>query len=245
MRYTTVLSATPTFCNLPRDILDQIYDLAIPRGTWRLGDEGFDGRKFAGGVGDPSGFYYPLSKEVALLSVSRSMRAEALPVAYRRTAFSLYDIDDAVKLLIAVGRVGRDNIESLEFTWESRADAEHQWDRKPDAGELFSTLLMLHATRCVQLLKQCRRLRTLRLYFDSDLIANISPEDYEADPGIRELCSVRGVKKVDIRNLMDEPLDQCGLIKWLIERMESPKEVDVEVPEEEFSMFLGPDLSDG
>ena len=236
MRYNTVLSAVPTFHNLPRDIRDQIYDLAIPRGKWRSGDEGFDAGNFAAGVGDPSGFYYPLSKEVAILRVSRSMRMEALPMAYRRTAFSLYDIDDAIKLLVAVGRLGRQNIEWLAFTWESRADAEHQWDQEPGPGDLFSTLPVLHATRCVQLLRQCSRLRTLRLSFDSDLIVDMSPEDYEADPGIRELCSLRGIRKVDIRDLMDEPLDQCGLVRWLVERMESPKEkeVEVDVLEEDF-----------
>ena len=71
---------------------------------------------FTGSIGDPSGFYFPLSSETNVLRVNRQMRQEALPIAYRRTVFHLDDMDDLIKLLAAVGRVGRDNIESLELT---------------------------------------------------------------------------------------------------------------------------------
>jgi hypothetical protein len=43
------------------------------------------------------------------------MRQEALPFAYRRTVMHLDDMDDVIKLLIAVSNIGRDNIESLEL----------------------------------------------------------------------------------------------------------------------------------
>ncbi len=87
---------------------------ALPRVEWRIQDlDGSDERNFVGGIGDPSGFYFPLSSPI--LRVNRQMRQEALPFAYRRTVFNLDDIDDLIKLLIAIGDIGRDNIESLEL----------------------------------------------------------------------------------------------------------------------------------
>lgn len=52
------------------------------------------------------------------------MCQKALPRVYRRTVFYLDDMDDLFKLLIAVGRISRDNIELLELTGESRVDSE-------------------------------------------------------------------------------------------------------------------------
>lgn len=175
-------------------------------------------------IGDPSGFYFPLSKELTVLRVNRQMRQEALPLAYRRTAFHLGDMDDLVKLLIAFGTIGRSNIESLELTWESRADSAWKWEKYPDIEDPSLTLPVLHATKCVQLLKQCKRLQFLRLYFESDLINNISHSAYGADPGIRGLCSMGGIKRVEIWDLEYRPLDQDGLAKWLKEAMEAAGE---------------------
>ena len=59
------------------------------------------------------------------------MRQEALPLAYQRTVFHMDDMDDFVKLLIAVGDIGRDNIESVELAWQSRTDSECQWTEVP------------------------------------------------------------------------------------------------------------------
>ena len=56
------------------------------------------------------------------------MRQKALPLAYRRTIFHLNDMDELIKLLLAVGRIGRDNIESLGLAWESRADSEFKFE---------------------------------------------------------------------------------------------------------------------
>jgi hypothetical protein len=71
-------------------------------------------------MGDPSGFYCPLSKELTVLRVDRQMRQEALLLAYQRTIFRS-EMDDLVKLLMAVGKVGRENIEILDLVWESQA----------------------------------------------------------------------------------------------------------------------------
>ena len=172
-------------------------------------------------MGDPSGFYFPLSKELSILRINRQIRQEGLALAYRRTIFQLDDMDDLIKLLIAVGKIGRDNIESLELTWESRSDSECKWAEAPDSEEPSSMLPTLHVVRCVQLLKQCRRLASLRLDFERDLIINMSPNAYKADPGIHELSSVRGIQRVEIRGLDHESPDQHGLAKWLQEKMGS------------------------
>jgi hypothetical protein len=82
----------------------------------------------------------------------------------------------------------------------------------------------LHVATCVQLLKQCKRLKFLRLYFESDLIFHMSPNTFKSDSGICELCSVRGIKTVRIWNLGYEPIDQCDLAKWLEGDMESPRD---------------------
>lgn len=149
------------------------------------------------------------------------MRKEALSLAYRRTAFHLDDMDDFIKLAISMGKIGRDNVESLEFAWESRVDigpieldnliSENPHPRLPG----------LHAQRCVQLLGLCRRLKFLRLHFERDLISNISPDAFKLDPGIRGLCSFREIHRVEIYDQFCEPLDEYEIIKWLKQNMES------------------------
>lgn len=209
---------------LPRELRHKIYVFALPRGKWKIEDGSiFNEINFTGGMGDPSGFYFPLSKDLAILRVDRQMRQEALPLAYRRTVFQLDDMDDLIKLLIAVGNVGRENIESLELAWDSRTDSECKWEEAPDSEELYLKLPTLHVVKCVQLLNQCKRLASLRLYFERDLILNIPSDVYESDPGIHGLRSIRGIRNVEFWGLDHEPLQQYGLVKYLKEEMESPR----------------------
>ncbi len=210
---------------LPGEIRNKIYSFALTEGIWRLKDtSNRDEFNFPAGLGDPSGFYFPMSKGLSVLRVNRQMRQEALPLAYRSTAFHLPDMDDLIKLLLAVGELGRNNIESLEFAWESRADCEWGWEMSPASEDIVTALPTLHVAKCIQLLKQCKRLRLFRLYFESDLITNVSLDTFQADPGIRELCSVRGIERVEIQDLGYEPLEKDGAAKWLKEKLESPKE---------------------
>ena len=119
------------FFKLRREIRENIYAFALPKGQWTIRDYSNSNElNFARGIGDPSGFYFPLTT-LNVLTINRQMRQEALPIAYRTTSFHLDDIDDLIKLLIAIGRVGRDNIESLELAWQSRTDSEYQWDKAP------------------------------------------------------------------------------------------------------------------
>jgi len=115
------------FFRLPKELRDKIYGFALPKGELKIKDgNSFDEVNFAGGIGDLGGFYFPLSNDLVVLRVNRQMRQEALPFVYRSTVFQLDDMDDLIKLLIAVGQIGRDNIESLELVWESRTDSERK-----------------------------------------------------------------------------------------------------------------------
>ncbi len=209
------------FFKLPKELRYKIYDFTLPKGEWKIRDiEISNDLNFAGSIGDPSGFYFPLSS-LTVLRVNKQLRQEALPLAYRKTVFHLDDIDDLIKLLIAVGDIGRDNIESLELVWQSRSDFECQWAEAPVPNEHSLTLPTLHVAECVQLLKQCTSLRFLRLYFDSDLLLGMSPGAFKADPGICELCSLRGVERVEICDLRYKSLEERGFVKWLKAAIES------------------------
>ncbi|KAL8905734.1 MAG: hypothetical protein Q9207_002448 [Kuettlingeria erythrocarpa] len=225
LRQNTSSNFTPLLFRLPCEIRDKIYDIALPKGNWHIEDvDDFNRCNFIRSIGDPSGFYFPLSSKVAALGVNRQMRQEALPFAYRRTLFHLDDMDDLVKLLVAVGKVGRDNIEMLELAWESRADSELKWDENQNMDDSSLLLPTLHTARCIQLLKQCKRLRSLRLCLEKDLMNDISADDFKALPGIHELSSLRGIKRVQICDLGYEPVDGHGPAKWLREKMESSTE---------------------
>jgi len=219
---TTSVLESMFFNKLPKELRDKIYLFALPIEEWSIGDvDSSNELDFAGGIGDLTGFYFPLSS-LAMLRVNKQMRQEALPLAYRRTVFHLDDMDDLIRLLIAVGDIGRDNIESLELAWQSRTDFECQWDEDPVASEHSLTLPAFHVGKCVKLLKQCKRLRFLRLYFERDLVQHMSPNVYESDPGICELRSIHGIERVEIWDLGYEPLKKCGFVEWLKEAIEWP-----------------------
>jgi len=210
----------PKFFILPREVRKKIYIFALTEEIWEMQDtRNCHQFNFPAGLGDPKGFYFPLSRGHSILKVNKRIRQEALPLAYRRTAFRLSDIDDLIKLLLAVGELGRNNIESLEFAWQSEAECE---EMPPAPEDMVTALPTLHAARCIQLLKQCKRLRILRLYIDSDLISKASVDTFQANPSIRELCALRGIKMVEIQGLTLEPLEE-GAAKWLKERLVSSK----------------------
>ncbi|OJD10935.1 hypothetical protein AJ78_08185 [Emergomyces pasteurianus Ep9510] len=223
----TIVGVAPFFQRLPRELRERIYSFAIPEGELRITDpDELSGVNFAAGVGDLSGFYFSPRKDLALLRVSKQMRQEALPIAYRRTVFRLDDMDEFIKLAILIGRIGRDNIESLEFAWESRSDLDERCNNDNESLKalqchdwLVSELPVLHISKCVQLLKQCKRLKYLCLYFESGVISSVSLDKFKADPGIRELCTVRGIERFESWGSWREPLEQYGCIRWLIEEM--------------------------
>ncbi|KAF2010828.1 hypothetical protein BU24DRAFT_471882 [Aaosphaeria arxii CBS 175.79] len=216
VRYATVSKLS----RLPREIRERIYKFALHGGEWHIGDiDTFNKVTFMGGVGDPSGFYFPLSSEIDMLSVSRQMRQEVLHLAYQVTAFHLDDMDDLIKLLIAVGEMGRANITTIHFPWESRSDLECKWDENSVSDDNFLQLPALHVTTCIKLLKQCIKLRNLRIYFEGALIEGMDPKAFKTNPGIEALYSVQ-VDNVEIWSLSDEPLGRYPLACWLKKGME-------------------------
>ncbi|KAF1961562.1 hypothetical protein CC80DRAFT_193879 [Byssothecium circinans] len=212
--------ATSWFFKFPQEIRGEIYAFAVSDGTWCIEDvDVFDKFSLTRAIGDQSGFYFPLSKRLGILSVNKQMRQEALPLAYGLTTFHLDDMDDLLKLFIMVGKMGRDNIEAIYFSWESRSDLECKWEENPHLDNHSLTLPSLHAMECVQMLKQCKRLRSLRLYFERDLIEQIAPEVFKTNPSIAELRSIH-IKKVEVWSPAHESLEHCSLVSWLREGME-------------------------
>ena len=119
------------------------------------------------------------------------MRQETLPLAYSHLVFRMNDIDSLIEFLIAVGRVGRDNIVSLELPWKSMADAEDKWEKAPDSDP-FLTLPALHATRCAQLLQQCKRLKSLRLRLERGMMDIIPLDVFKLETDSYEHIRVGG-----------------------------------------------------
>lgn len=194
-------SSSPLF-RLPLEIRNRIYELAMPDGMWEVSDiEDFDRSTFTAAVGDPSGFCFPLSKHLSVLSISKQVRQEALPLAYRRTTFRFDDMDDLLKLLVAVGQIGRANIGSLEFPWESRVDLENSWDQDSSSVEAPITLPHLHVQTCMRLLQQCKRLRFLRIRFPTKVLLDMDLSTLMADPGVHALFSMHAVEAVEIQSM--------------------------------------------
>ncbi|KIW21980.1 uncharacterized protein PV07_12619 [Cladophialophora immunda] len=207
----------PVFSRLSAETRLQIYNLAMPRGQWRTVLVDCPKSQFPGTIGDPSGFYFPLS-HLGVLTANKQMRREALPLAYRSTRFQVDHLDDLVQLLIGIGDIGRANIGSLEFDWQSRADVESQQTEAPTPAESSPTLPITHVTSCIQLLGQCHNLKSVRLHFDPDLISRIPPKIYQADPGLSGLRSIR-IERLEVYDLGDEPLAQREFVGWLQERL--------------------------
>lgn len=245
LRRSSILSTSPVsmfFKKLPRELRDRIYEFVSPEQHWSMDEK--VGRvtelDLLGSMGDLGGFYFPLAAESGILAVNRQMREEAMPLAYRTTSFELEDIDEVVKLLLGIGYIGRQNIESLAFGWQSNSETKFTWDEAPgklrredldtakvtfeDTGfeDPFLTLPIIHVETCLQLLKQCGRLTHLRLKFEKELIDFITLDAFKANAGVRGLSSIRGFARVEFWSSDQEPLDQeKDILKWLKECLES------------------------
>ena len=174
---------------LPREIRELIYVYVLSDGINRHMDT-TNGKAnlFCSGIGDPTGFYFPLGRDLAVSAVNHQIREEILPLYYRTSRFHLDSIDAVIQLLVAVGSIGRQNIQSLSFAWESTAD---------DSEEL---LPYIHTTTCTQLLKQCTRLRSLRVYLDHDLFSDGSLDTYADNDGLRELSTLSSIENFEMWN---------------------------------------------
>ncbi|KAF3479940.1 uncharacterized protein GIQ15_06916 [Arthroderma uncinatum] len=205
---------------LPQELRDAIYELTLPDGKWEKSDinNEFDISTFFTGLGDPDGFYFPLNKELGVLMVNKQIRREVLPLAFQNTLFYFDDMDDFIRFGVSIGSIGRRNITSLEFSWESKADLCLS-PTVSDEDSLLCRLPSIHVSRCISLLKQFRKLKRLRLWFDSEVLSNMSLDDFKMDPGIDKLCSLQGLKHVDILSFGVDPT-ACPISAWLKETME-------------------------
>ncbi|KAK1974384.1 hypothetical protein LZ30DRAFT_410346 [Colletotrichum cereale] len=212
--------ANGTLFKLLRKVRDQIYSLAIPQGVWEMDEHGhFDRNGYPGALGDPTGYYYPLARDITLLRVSKNIREEALPLAYCHTLFRLHDLDDLIKLLMAVGKVGCNNIQSIQFLWESKSDSKERWKDCSDPNGLCGTLPRLHVDKCAQLLRQCRRLRLMRLQFQEELFTTVSLSGFPTDPGVRGLLDLPRIRKVEICDMAGIVIEH-DLATWLKTKIE-------------------------
>ncbi|KAH7302866.1 hypothetical protein B0I35DRAFT_214495 [Stachybotrys elegans] len=211
------------FLGLPREIRDKIYGFAFQGANWRSEERNYN---VCQAIGDPSGFFFPLDHHCTLLRVNRQIRQEALPLAFRHTTFYLTTIEDVTRLLIAIGHVGRENIETLDFLWESAIDHDLNWRKFPESETNHLILPTRHVSACVQLLKQCGRLRSLRLKFERYMMEDVPGPTFMADPGILSLCSIR-VERVEISNPDEESLDEHSIVHWLKDKMTRQDSGDV------------------
>ncbi|KPM34644.1 hypothetical protein AK830_g11930 [Neonectria ditissima] len=214
--------------SLPMTQDDICQILSIPRGAkvpsahslnYLWNDE-----RLLKGIGDPTGFYFPIAKGLGFLSANKLLRHEALPMAYRCTAFRFEDMDDLVKCLLAIGRLGRGNVEALDFPWESGSDSKQKWELFPQCEDNHLKLPSLHVDQCVDLLQQCTRLKYLRIQFSQEVLSSISKCTFETDPGIRRLCSLRRIPNVKIYSLISEVANN-GLAEWLKDQIEHSNEL--------------------
>jgi hypothetical protein len=61
------------FFKLLKELREKIYVFALPKDEWEIGDvDSSNELNFAKGIGDPSGFYFPLSS-LAILRVNKQM----------------------------------------------------------------------------------------------------------------------------------------------------------------------------
>ncbi|RSL61703.1 hypothetical protein CEP54_006046 [Fusarium duplospermum] len=216
-----------TFLNLPRELRENIYHFALPPRELGIKDiDAFERQCFPVAVGDPSGYFFQVGQEPAILGVNKQIRQEALPFAYRNTTFCLDDLDDAVKVLVAVGQIGRDNMTSLQFPWESKNEIQSTLEQSPHSSDVPLELPSLHVSRCIQLLKRCKRLEILRICLDQDIFKHVSTSKFLTDPGIEGLCGLRHLRRLEVVDLSDETLEEHPAVKQLYEKMKNTRVSD-------------------
>ncbi|KAK0619581.1 hypothetical protein B0T14DRAFT_519516 [Immersiella caudata] len=232
MSSTSTPAATTFLSLLPLEIRQSIYKFALAQGVWRMvDDEEFGRDNFPRSIGDPSGFYYPLGKPLSILRVNKQIRKEALPLAYRRTTFCLDSLESATRFLISVGQIGRKNIETLRVAWESTSEPTCTWATAAWSDQALEQLpgkLPSHTVSiCIQLLKRCKRLRHLSVQFDSDLVKGMGLDAFRADAGVQGLCTLEGLKTVEIQELGMGPLGS-DITRWLEGKMKGASKEEEE-----------------
>jgi hypothetical protein len=207
-----------TFKRLPREVRDIIYGKTLRFSKIEIPtqDEINQYTQFPEIIGDCTGFFWS-PRDCESLSLCKALRAEILPVAYENTSFEARDMDDMMKLLIAMGSVGRRSVGHLDFPWESAVDSEQRWQDENGAMALPS----LHVRLCLYLLAECVGLKSLTLRFEPFSLAEIPLNDFQRDEGIAGLASIKHVGRVSILDYLGDSLDDQAHIQWLKHEMET------------------------
>lgn len=93
--------------------------------------------------------------------------------------------------------------------------AGRNWWAGASDGDLTS-VPNFHVMKCVPLLKQCKRLRSLHLYQLIDLVGRMKLDVYMTNPLIEGIYSFRVIKKVEIRENYANGLPaHYDIAKWL------------------------------
>ncbi|RDW67176.1 uncharacterized protein DSM5745_09042 [Aspergillus mulundensis] len=152
-------STLGSLSRLPRELRDRIYMYAIPTASLYPTAFELNGLELARGLGDPSGFWYPFRSDLGLLAVNKQIREEALGLAYCRSCIRLEHMDDFIVCALAIGKIGRDNFESLRFAWESRGDITSAAHGAVKYSGDSTTLPAptLHSARCCHLIEHFER----------------------------------------------------------------------------------------
>ncbi|EGE02622.1 hypothetical protein TEQG_01657 [Trichophyton equinum CBS 127.97] len=200
---------------LPPEIHDVIYSFATQGHRWptSLINENSDTSTFLAGLGDLSGFYFPLNTNLSVLALNKQIRRGALPFAYQNATFLFEDLEDFISFSVPTGPVGRKNIVSLELYWESKADLIVNCTRVKGDYKAHDWLPSVHVSRCIALLREFSNLKLSHLRFDDDMLSAVPLEFFKSHPGILELCSLK-VERVHI-NGFESSLDRDELIKRL------------------------------
>ncbi|KAK5651935.1 hypothetical protein OQA88_11477 [Cercophora sp. LCS_1] len=215
-RVRTPMHSPPRFFTLPREIRDMIYEFAlpdeIPTVLWdRSKDE--IRNLFFRGIGDPNGalLQVPTTEEINLLLINHRIRGEALREVVRRCKFRVVH-DQVIQFLLSIGRTGRENIQSLEIKWQNL-------DTPLDV-HLYPSLR--HESRYAELVRQCGRLRSLRLIFPSPTSPNNTWSGaLSGDAQIMALISpLVGIKKLMVKfeigyNVTGDEPKVVAFLDWL------------------------------
>lgn len=209
--------STSTLLALPPELRETIYRHVLAGRHWAVPErKAWRQNTVCRALGDPGGLYTSFSEGIAILRVNKQIRREALPVAFQETAIRAVDLDGAVALLLAIGRIGRDNITSFQLGWDSYADNQIKWSLPEIPENVHLKLPSLHVPMCIDLLKQCPRLTHLTLVFPDFIMTDKPLSEFQSDPGIKLCCSLRNIKRLDIvEEIAEETLEDLPAAIWL------------------------------
>jgi hypothetical protein len=199
-------------------VRDIIYDFTLPFHTLELPESIFHQRQtLPEAIGDPTGFFES-TRGCASLQLCKGLRAEMLPIAYANMCCEAQDLGNAVKLLMAIGTIGRDSLGHLDVLW-SGGGSEEEHEHSPSEATTTLWLPSRHVPLCLHLLAECRGLKTLSLRFERELLSATPLDDFQRNTGILQLASIKHVIQVNMLDVWGDSLDDHALLQWLKREM--------------------------